>query len=148
MYTLKLMSIFRGQDIYTKVGVDISRPNYIQCTKVDMLRPSYIHQSWCRYFEAKLYTPRLVSIFQGQITYSAPKSIYCGQVIYTKVGVDISRPSYIHQGWCRYFKAKLYTLRFGCLYFNRKLCIPMLMSIFRGQAIYTKVGVNISRPSI
>ena len=100
------MSIFRGQDIYTKVGEDISRPNYIHYTKVDMLWSSYIQQSWCRYFEPK----------------------------YTKVGDDISKPS-------------LYTLRFGCLYFNSKLCIPMLMSIFRGQAIYTKVGVDISSSS-
>ena len=88
-----------------------------------------------------------MKIFQGQITYITPKLICCGQVIYNKVGVDISSPSYIHQGWCRYFKAKLYTLRFGCLCFNSKLCIPMLMSIFRGQAIYIKVGVDISSPS-
>lgn len=62
--------MFRGQDIYTKVGVDISRPNYIHYTKVDMLLPSYIHQSWCRYFEPKLYASRLVSIFQGQAIYT------------------------------------------------------------------------------
>ena len=155
------MSIFRGQDIHTKVGEDISRPNYIHYTKVDMLWSSYIQQSWCRYFEPKLYTPRLVSIFQSQAIYTKIwvfifnsklcipmlMSIFRGQAIYTKVGVDISSPSYVHQGWCRYFKAKLYTLRFRCLYFNGKLCIPMLMSIFRGQAIYTKVGVDISRPS-
>ena len=130
-----LVSIFQGQVICTKVDVDISSP-------------SYIHQGWSQYFKAKLYTLRFGCLyFNSKLCIPMLMSIFLGQAIYTKVGVDISSPSYVHQGWCWYFKAKLYTLRFRCLYFNSKLCIPMLMSIFRGQVIYTNVGVDISRPS-
>lgn len=76
---------------------------------------------WFGYFEAKLYTSKLMLIFWGQ-------------VVYTNASVDISRLSCIQQITI----ASWNTVTQG-LYFQAKLCIPSLVSIFWGQ-----IAVNIS----